>query len=72
MGHEMGIVKQDYLALRHGTTEWNARAAVASQILRTLEHGKYYTLEQLGRPFLVMTRKGEVPPKKLQFIVEKF
>lgn len=48
------------LILREGTTEWNARFLLDDKLLRTLEHGKIYTWEELGRD-----KKG-----KVQFIVE--
>ncbi len=60
-----------WLALRSGTTEWNARLLVPADILPTLEHGKTYTARELGLTWLPMTRPGEKGPGKFQFIVER-
>lgn len=59
-----------YLALRSGTTEWDARLFVPADILATLEHGRTYTAAELGLTWLLTTRTGEKPPGKFQFIVE--
>lgn len=36
------------LCLREGTTETNARWLLQDNLLRTLEHGKFYTWRELG------------------------
>lgn len=51
-----------WLSLREGTTEYSARFCLEDKLLRTLEHGRIYTWEELGKPGI----KG-----KVQFIVEK-
>jgi len=67
-----GQTKVDYwLALRSGTTEWNARTFVPEEILITLEHGKNYTAKELGLTWMLKTRANEKLPEKFQFIVEK-
>lgn len=58
-----------WLALRSGSSEWNARIFLPDNILKTLEHGKIYTRKDLGihevwqYTFLKF-------PEKFQFIVE--
>lgn len=63
-----------WLALRSGTTEWNARVIVDKDKLKTLEHGKIYnTRELIG--YTVCGHPDPQPlimglPEKVQFIVE--
>lgn len=64
-------IRYDYwLALRSGTTEWNARVFIPKKILRTLEHGKMYTFKELGIDPIWQCTFAKLP-EKLQFIVEK-
>lgn len=62
---------QYWLALRSGTTEWNSRAFVPNSVLKTLEHGKYYTPQELNLTWMLKTRSNERLPSQFQFIVEK-
>lgn len=54
-----------WLALRSGTTEWNARTFVPAEKLVTLEPGKAYKPEEI-----CSWLPGKAPAK-VQFIVER-
>lgn len=64
-------VRFDYwLALRSGTSEWNARMFVPWSLLITLEHGKTYTRADLNINPACQDTALRLPDK-FQFIVEK-
>lgn len=64
-----------WITLRGGGHEWNARIAVKSEVLPTLEHGKTYALKDIcnrdGLMLASVCMKIKKMPEKVQFIAEE-